>query len=63
MKTLLLTLLLIPIMGFSQITISGIVKDKETETLIENAIVVLKPFRIKGGGYYSGKKTEKKWSF
>ena len=63
MKTLLLTLLLIPIMGFSQITISGIVKDKETETLIENAIVVLKPFRIKGGGYYSGKKTEKNGVF
>ena len=63
MKTLLLTLLLIPIMGFSQITISGIVKDKETETLIENAVVVLKPFRIKGGGYYSGKKTEKNGVF
>jgi len=63
MKTLLLTLLLIPIMGSSQITISGIVKDKETETLIENAVVVLKPFRIKGGGYYSGKKTEKNGVF
>jgi len=63
MKTLLLALLLIPIMGFSQVTISGIVKDKETETLIENAIVVLKPFRIKGGGYYSGKKTEKNGVF
>jgi outer membrane protein OmpA-like peptidoglycan-associated protein len=63
MKTLLLTLLLIPIMGFSQTTISGIVKDKETETLIENAVVVLKPFRIKGGGYYSGKKTEKNGVF
>jgi outer membrane protein OmpA-like peptidoglycan-associated protein len=63
MKTLLLTLLLIPIMGFSQVTISGIVKDKETETLIENAVVVLKPFRIKGGGYYSGKKTEKNGVF
>jgi len=63
MKTLLLTLLLIPIMGFSQTTISGIVKNKETETLIENAVVVLKPFRIKGGGYYSGKKTEKNGVF
>lgn len=63
MKTLLLALLLIPIMGFSQVTISGIVKDKETETLIENAVVVLKPFRIKGGGYYSGKKTEKNGVF
>ena len=63
MKTLLLALLLIPIMGFSQVTISGIVKDKETETLIENAVVVLKPFRIKGGGYYSGKKTEKNGDF
>ena len=63
MKTLLLTLLLIPIMGFSQTTISGIVKDKETETLIENAVVVLKPYRIKGGGYYSGKKTEKNGVF
>ena len=63
MKTLILTLLLIPIMGFSQTTISGIVKNKETETLIENAVVVLKPFRIKGGGYYSGKKTEKNGVF
>lgn len=63
MKTLLLALLLIPIMGFSQVTISGIVKDKETETLIENAVVVLKPFKIKGGGYYSGKKTEKNGVF
>jgi outer membrane protein OmpA-like peptidoglycan-associated protein len=63
MKTLLLALLLIPIMGFSQVTISGIVKDKETETLIENAVIVLKPFKIKGGGYYSGKKTEKNGVF
>ncbi len=63
MKTILFTLLLIPFIGFSQITISGTVKDKKTETLIENAMVVLKPSRIKGGGYYSGKKTKKNGLF
>ena len=50
-------------MGFSQITINGIVKDKKTETLIENAIVMLKPSSVKGGGYYSGKKTKKNGVF
>jgi len=63
MKTILFTLLLIPFIGFSQITISGTVKDKKTETLIENAMVVLKPFRIKGGGILFRKKDKKKWAF
>lgn len=59
MKTILFTLLLIPFIGFSQITISGTVKDKKTETLIENAMVVLKPFRIKGGDIIQEKRQKK----
>ena len=63
MKTILFTLLLIPFIGFSQITISGTVKDKKTETLIENAMVVLKPSRIKGGGDIIQEKRQKKMGF
>tara|TARA_B100000767_G_scaffold86989_1_gene83599 strand:- start:2621 stop:3589 length:969 start_codon:yes stop_codon:yes gene_type:complete len=63
MKKIYFTLLLIPIIGYSQIKISGIVKDKETGTLIENAIVTLKPSNIAGAGYYSGKKTIKNGAF
>ena len=59
MKTILFTLLLIPFIGFSQITISGTVKDKKTETLIENAMVVLKPSRIKGGDIIQEKRQKK----
>ena len=54
---------MIPIIGYSQIKISGVVKDKETGTLIENAIVTLKPSNIVGAGYYSGKKTIKNGAF
>ena len=54
---------MIPIIGYSQISISGVVKDKETGTLIENAIVTLKPTNLSGAGYYSGKKTIKNGVF
>ena len=54
---------MIPIIGYSQIKINGVVKDKETGTLIENAIVTLKPSNIVGAGYYSGKKTIKNGAF
>ena len=54
---------MIPIIGFSQININGIVKDEKTGTLIENAIVTLKPSNLKGAGYYSGKKTIKNGAF
>ena len=54
---------MIPIIGYSQISISGVVKDKETGTLIENAIVTLKPTNLSGAGYYSGKKTIKNGAF
>ena len=63
MKKIYFTLLLIPIIGYSQIKISGVVKDKETGILIENAIVTLKPSNIVGAGYYSGKKTIKNGAF
>ena len=54
---------MIPIIGYSQISISGVVKDEETGTLIENAIVTLKPTNLSGAGYYSGKKTIKNGAF
>ena len=63
MKKIYLTILMIPIIGYSQISISGIVKDNDTGTLIENAIVTLKPNNLVGGGYYSGKKTIKNGAF
>ena len=59
----LLSLLFLPLFLFSQIHISGVVKDKETGTLIENATVMLKPYTISGGGYYSGLKTQKNGVF
>jgi outer membrane protein OmpA-like peptidoglycan-associated protein len=52
-----------PILGYSQISVSGLVKDKNTGTLIENAIVTLKPNSLSGAGYYSGKKTVKNGAF
>ena len=59
----LLILLFLPLFLFSQINISGVVKDKETGTLIENATVMLKPYSVSGGGYYSGLKTQKNGVF
>ena len=56
-------ILMFPILGYSQISVSGLVKDKNTGTLIENAIVTLKPNSLSGAGYYSGKKTVKNGAF
>ena len=53
----------LPLFLFSQINVTGVVKDKETGTLIENATVMLKPYNLSGGGYYSGLKTEKNGVF
>ena len=63
MKKIYFTILMIPILGYSQISISGLVKDKNTGTFIENAIVTLKPNSLSGTGYYSGKKTIKNGAF
>ena len=63
MKKIYFAILMFPILGYSQISVSGLVKDKNTGTLIENAIVTLKPNSLSGAGYYSGKKTVKNGAF
>ena len=63
MKKIYFAILMFPILGYSQISVSGLVKDKNTGTLIENAIVTLKPNSLSGAGYYSGKKTIKNGAF
>jgi len=37
---------------------SGIVKDKNTDLPLEDALVIVKPLRTSGAGYYSGVKTK-----
>ena len=56
-------LILLPSVAIAQLTFEGTVKDKDTETELEGALVVVKPLRISGAGYYSGKVTEEDGSF
>ena len=56
-------LLLIPIIFYAQIQITGVVKDKNTGTEIENAKVLLKPTKMTGGGFYTGVLTTKNGMF
>ena len=37
---------------------SGLVKYKNTNVPLADALVIVKPLRTKGGGYYSGVKTK-----
>ena len=52
--------LMIGCLTFAQQTYNytGIVKDKKTNTPLADALVIVKPLRTKGGGYYSGVKTK-----
>ena len=61
-KTLSLFLLL-PAFAFSQLSFEGIVKDEKTGTELEGALVTVKPLRISGGGYYTGKITREDGTF
>ena len=63
MKKLFTIIILIPFLGLSQNNIKGVVKDKETGTLIEDAVVTVKPYRVSGAGYFSGLKTQKNGVF
>ena len=64
-KIIVLSLILFSIALNSQTTYeySGVVKDKNTGTTIEDAIVLVQPSRIFKAGYYSGVKTKKDGAF
>ena len=57
---LILVTLLLGHFTFAQKTYnySGVVKDKNTNVPLADALVIVKPLRTKGGGYYSGVKTK-----
>ena len=57
---LILITLLVWHFAFAQKTYnySGVVKDKNTNVPLADALVIVKPLRTKGGGYYSGVKTK-----
>jgi len=42
---------------------SGIVKDKNTDLPLADALVIVKPLRTQGGGYYSGVRTKEDGTF
>ena len=58
MKKSFLLLLLCPFFVYSQLSFSGVIKDKESKIELEKALVVVKPKRISGAGFYSGVLTE-----
>ena len=60
---LLAIFIILPSVVFAQLSFEGLVKDENTETELEGALVVVKPLRISGAGYYSGKVTESDGSF
>lgn len=53
-----LLFLILPVSLFSQKSFEGLVSDLETGTELEKAMVILKPLRISGAGYYGGKLTK-----
>ncbi|MEK9613977.1 MAG: OmpA family protein [Flavobacteriaceae bacterium] len=53
-----LLLLILPAGLFSQRSFEGVVSDLETGTELEKAMVIIKPLRISGAGYYGGKLTK-----
>ena len=57
-KKLFSLLIMLPSIGFAQLSFEGLVKDENTQTVLEGALVVVKPLRISGAGYYSGKTTD-----
>ena len=54
----LFAIIIMPLVAFAQLSFEGLVKDENTETELEGALVVVKPLRNSGAGYYSGKVTE-----
>lgn len=62
-KIILSVLFLLPGLTIGQLNFQGIVKDLNTGTELEGALVILKPLRISGGGYYTGKITEQDGTF
>ena len=63
LKILISISILLPTVAFAQLTFKGVVKDENTQTELEGALVIVKPLRISGAGYYSGKVTESDGSF
>lgn len=65
MKLIYIPFFIFSVFAFGQnvLEFNGVVKDKKTETTIENAIVMAQPSRISKAGYYSGVKTEKNGVF
>ncbi len=53
----------IPVFLFSQMEFKGVVKDKDTNTELEDVLVFVKPLRVSKAGYYSGVKTRKNGAF
>ena len=54
MKKVLYALLLFPLFCYSQLDFNGVVNDKVTGTELEKVLVMVKPRRISGAGYYAG---------
>ena len=54
MKKLVYVLLLFPLFCYSQLDFNGVVNDKVTGTELEKVLVMVKPRRISGAGYYAG---------
>jgi hypothetical protein len=52
-------LMLLPTLSIAQLSFEGLIKDSQTGTELEGAMVTVKPLRISGSGYFTGKLTER----
>jgi outer membrane protein OmpA-like peptidoglycan-associated protein len=56
-------LMLLPTLSIAQLSFEGLIKDSQTGTELEGAMVTVKPLRISGSGYFTGKLTERDGTF
>ena len=62
-KIVLAIIMLIPVLTIAQLSFEGLVKDSKTGTELEGAMVTVKPLKISGSGYFTGKITERDGTF